>query len=57
MSKLERHMMIHTAEKPHKCKLERHMMIHTAEKPHKCDVCDKAFITPNEATLLDVETC
>ena len=51
---LEKHMLLHTGEKPHgctKCKkafaavesLKRHNMSHTGEKPFPCTTCEKAF--------------
>ena len=47
------HMMINTADRPHKCdrcefssmhwrKLKQHEMIHTGEKPFNCNICDYA---------------
>uniref|UniRef100_A0AAQ4RM44 C2H2-type domain-containing protein n=1 Tax=Gasterosteus aculeatus aculeatus TaxID=481459 RepID=A0AAQ4RM44_GASAC len=53
-SKLQRHSLIHTGQKPHSCtmclkrfpstsKLQRHMLTHTGQRPFGCEVCGKRF--------------
>ncbi|XP_070237610.1 transcriptional repressor CTCFL [Bos mutus] len=59
ISSVNRHMKIHSTEKPHVCHLclkafrtvtllRNHVNTHTGTRPHKCGDCDMAFVTSGE---------
>ncbi|XP_019063662.1 transcriptional repressor CTCFL isoform X2 [Fukomys damarensis] len=59
LSSFNRHMKIHTSEKPHTCHLclktfrtvtllRNHINAHTGTRPFKCGDCDRAFVTSGE---------
>lgn len=58
---LERHMMVHNQEKPHKCnfceasfssaiKLTRHVTSHAGLRPYPCKICKRTFLMSHHLT-------
>ena len=60
---LQKHMRVHTKDRPFKCDLcpmsfaqqnilKCHRRRHTGEKPYVCDICDRAFTQVNTDLLV-----